>query len=273
VIPSEAHYLKDLIFAAVRSRGVDLREVSFRVDEGAPSVRFGIEGANLAGARIRIPGGGTASQKVITVSGPSGGWSRSWQRRRDDTFDIEAVAAFLMAMVEHERAKPAPPELQVPKGEPVSSSGLHVIHLAAVRLAVLPPETTPQQLLARVGNEGRRLQIEARLERRGVVESDLRVLVDATPMHLWRPNKVAHDPFEPLSNDYLPIAVVGRATSGGVERRYVLVLDYERPEVVVADPAGDGLVEMPRQAFLESWRLGAIRDRAWVGLVGPKQGT
>ena len=134
ILPAEARHLRNIIFAVAKARGVALREVSFRLDHEIPVVRFRTNERNLVGCEIRIPGGSMSAQKVITVSGPSRQWSRSWPRKVDGAFDISAVVDFLVALVQHEQAKPLPPELQVPKGLPAARSGLHVVHLAAVRL-------------------------------------------------------------------------------------------------------------------------------------------
>ena len=76
-VPVEARRLKDLIFGEIRGRGIDLQELSFRVDEGDPCVRFRLKGVNLAGARIRIRQDEDQRSKVITVAGASDGWSRT----------------------------------------------------------------------------------------------------------------------------------------------------------------------------------------------------
>jgi hypothetical protein len=274
-VPVEARRLKDLIFGEVRGRGIDLQELSFRVDEGDPCVRFGLKSVNLAGARIRIRtrDGGDHLPTVITVSGASDGWSRTWQRRRDDTFDITAVADFLVTLIQHERAKPPLPELEVPSGVSPARSGLHVMQLAAIRLGVCPPLATPEDLLNGLGDARRRARIERNLATSGLLEGDLRALADVARLHLYRPNKVDFDPFEPLGGNILPIALVGRATAQGIESRYVLVLDYGEREVGLADPAGDGLVARARDSFLASWRLGQRRGLSWVGLATPTSRT
>jgi hypothetical protein len=264
-VPVEARRLKDLIFAEVRGRGVDLQELSFRVEEGGACVRFGLQGVNLAGARVRIRtrDGGDHLPTVITVSGASDGWSRTWQRRRDDTFEIAGIADFLVALIEHERAKQPLPEVQVPSGVSSARSGLHVMQLAAVRLGVRPPSVPPEDLLGSVRDARRRARIEA----------DLRTLADAAHLQLYRPNKVDIDPFEPLGSNILPIALVGRETPLGIESRYVLVLDYGEREVLLADPAGDGLVTRARDSFFASWKLAERRGLPWVGLVSPVSRT
>lgn len=274
-VPAEARRLKDLIFAEVRGRGIDLQELSFRIDEGDPCVRFGIKSVNLAGARIRIRtrDGGDHLPTVITVSGASDGWSRSWQRRRNDTFEIAGIADFLVALIEHERAKPPLPELQVPPSVSLARSGLHVMQLAAVRLGVRPPSATPEDLLGGVRDERRRARIERNLATSGLLEADLRALADAAHLHLYRPNKVDFDPSEPLGSNILPIALVGRETPLGIESRYVLVLDYGEREVLLADPAGDGLVTRARDSFFASWKLAERRGLPWVGLVSPVSRT
>ena len=272
-ITAEAQQLEDLIFSEVRGRGIDVRELSFRVDEGDPCARFGVVGVNLAGARIRIREGEDRRPKGITVVGASDGWSRSWQRRRDDTFDIIAIADYVVALIEHERAMPPMPDLKVPSGVPAASSGLHVLQLAAIRLGVRPASTAPEDLLGGVRDERRRARIERNLATSGLLEADLRALADAAHLHLYRPNKVDFDPFEPLGSNILPIALVGRETPLGIESRYVLVLDYGEREVLLADPAGDGLVTRARDSFFASWKLAERRGLPWVGLVSPVSRT
>jgi hypothetical protein len=268
-ITPEARHLKDLIFAKVRARGIALQEVSFRIDEGDPCVRFSVDGVNLAGARIRIRDGEDMFPKVVTISGASEGWSRSWQRRRDQTFDIVAVADFLAALIEHERARPPVPELRVPSGVPAEASGLHVMHLAAIRLRMCLPAAMPEDLLGAVNDERRRARIGRGLAAGGLMEADLRVLSDALSLHLYRPNKPDFDLFEPLGRDVLPLALVGRAAPSGIERRYVLVLECGQRDVMVADPAGEGLVTLDRDSFWSAWKLAERRGIAWVGLVTP----
>lgn len=268
-IPAQTHHPKELIFAGVRARGIALQEVSFRIDEGDRCVRFGVHAVNLAGARIRIRDGEDMFPKVITVSGASDGWSRTWQRRRDHTFDIAAIADFLVALIEHERARPPMPQLRVPSGVPAEASGLHVMHLAAIRLGMCLPAARPEDLLDAVNDERRRTRMGRGLAAGGLVEADLRVLADRVSLHLYRPNKADFDPFEPLGRDVLPIALVGRAALSGIERRFVLVLDYGEHAVTVADPAGRGFVTMKRESFWSAWKLAERRGIAWVGLVTP----
>ncbi len=268
-VPVEAGRLKDLIFAEVRGRGTVLQQLSFRVDEGDPCVRLRVDGVDLSGARIRIRDGEDSRPKVITVSGALDGWSRSWQRRRDHTFDIVAIADYLVALIEHERAKPPMVDLRVPSGVPSASSGLHVVQLAAVRLGVRPPSTTPEDLLGSVDDARRRGPIERHLATRGLLEADLRALARVAPLHLYRPNKLDYDPFESFGRNVLPIALVGRATRSGTDCRYVLVLHDEEREVRLADPAGEGLVTLGRDSFLAAWKLAQRRGLSWVGLVAP----
>lgn len=268
-IPADARQLKDLIFEAVGSRGVVLLERSFRIEQDLPVLRFQVEGVVLNGSRIRIPGGQNSPQTVITVSGSSDRWSRSWHRRRDETFDLAAVADYVVALVEHERAKPPPAELQVPCGLTPSSSGLHALHLAAIRLGVRPLASPPQELLDAVVNERTRSRIDRRLKADGVTEADLRVLADVAPLNLWRPNLMDFDPFEPSARETLPVALIGNTTASGIECRYVLVLDSGMSGVLLADPGGGGLVTLDRNSFLAAWKLGERRGRSWVALVYP----
>lgn len=142
------------------------------------------------------------------------------------------------------------------------------MQLTAIRLGVRT-STTPEDLLNGVADARRRGQIDRHLASSGLVEGDLRALANAVPLHLYRPNKLDYDPFEPLGRTILPIALVGRASAYGIESRYVLILDYGHQGVVMADPAGDGLVSLARDSFLAAWKLGERRALPWVGLVTP----
>jgi hypothetical protein len=90
MIPAGARHLKDLIFAVAKARGVVLSEVNFRLEREIPVVRSRTNERNLIGCETRIPGGPMSAQ-VITVSGPSRQWSRSWPRKVDGSFDISGV--------------------------------------------------------------------------------------------------------------------------------------------------------------------------------------
>jgi hypothetical protein len=144
------------------------------------------------------------------------------------------------------------------------------VQLAAIRLGLRPPSTTPEDLLGGLGDEVRRARIARKLATGGLLEADLRALADVACLHLYRPNKLDYDPFEPFGRHVLSIALVGRATPAGIESRYVLVLDYREREVELADPAGEGLVTLARDSFLASWKLAERRGLSWVGLVTPR---
>jgi hypothetical protein len=268
MIPAEAHHLKALIFAVAKARGVAVRAISFRLEHEIPVVRFRTAERNLIGCRIRIPGGSMSAQKVLTVSGPSRQWSRSWHRKLDGSFDIWSAVDFLVALVQHELAKPLPPELHVPKGLPAACSGLHVVHLAAVRLGVLPPSSKPEGLVDRIENNWILARIKTRLQDGGLHDADVRILADVAGLSVGRPNKWDGDPFEPFSDRVLPLAVVGKATKAGIERRYLLVVEHTATKILVADPAGYGLANIAHSDLLEWCKLGAKRGIPWIGLVG-----
>jgi len=268
MIPAEARHLKNVIFAVAKARGVVLKELSLRFEHEIPVVRFRTDKRNLVGCAIRIPGGPMSAQKVITVSGPSRQWSRSWPRKVDGGFDISAVVDFLVALVNHEHAKPLPPQLQVPSRLPVACSGLHVVHLAAVRLGVLPANTPPEVLVNGIENDKLRARIKTRMLEGGLHEGDLRILAEAAALSIWRPNRRDGDPFEPFSDRILPLAAVGKATEAGIERRYLLVVEHTQTEILVADPAGYGLAIIAHSELLEWCKLGSKRGIPWVGLVG-----
>jgi hypothetical protein len=175
---------------------------------------------------------------------------------------------FLVALVQHEQAKPLPPKLQVPKGLPAASSGLHVVHVAAVRLGVLPANSQPEGLVDGIENERLRARIKTRMQDGGLHDADLRILADVAALSVWRPNRWDGDPFEQFSDRVLPLAAVGKATEGGVERRYLLVVEHTETEILIADPSGNGLVIIAREELLESWKLGSKRGVPWLGMVG-----
>jgi hypothetical protein len=253
MLHAEARHLRDLIFAVAKARGVALREVSFRLEH-------------------EIPGGPMSAQKVLTVSGPSRQWSRSWHRKLDGSFDIWSAVDFLVALVQHEQAKPRPPELPVPKGFPAACSGLHVVHLAAVRLGVLPASSKPEGLVDRIENNWIRARIKTRLQDGGLHDADLRILADVAGLSVGRPNKWDGDPFEPFSDQVLPLAVVGKATAAGLERRYLLVVEHAKTKILIADPAGHGLAIITHGELLKSCNLGSKRGIPWIGLIGKPAG-
>ncbi len=161
------------------------------------------------------------------------------------------------------------PDLRVPSGVAASASGVHVVQLAAIRLGTRSQSTTPKDLLGALNDERRRARIGRGLAANGLIEADLRALADVAQLHLYRPNKLNYDPFEPFGRNVLPIALVGKAAVSGIESRYVLVLDYGDHTVKVADPAGQGLMTITRDSFWASWKLAQRRDLSWVGLVTP----
>ena len=52
----------------------------------------------------------------------------------------------------------------------------------------------------------------------------------------------------------------------------MLVLEYGASGVLMADPAGEGLVTLDRDSFWGAWKLAERRGLSWVGLVTPTSG-
>jgi hypothetical protein len=277
VIPPEVLHLRDLILAEVQRRDVHLEERFLRLERGRPVLHLRLGERALRGCHVELPGDPAVAAHgyapdVITVHGSGDRSSRTWPRKLDGSFDIEAVTGHILHLVEVELNRPRP-ELHVPAGVPARSSGLHVVHLAGVRLGVIPTGAKAEDLLEQVKDEKIRARIDAHLGKDGLTEGDVRALVDTVPMNLWRPNVSAFEPFEPfepLDDRTLTVLVIGETKAAEVERRYVLILDHHGDQLVVADPAGPGLTTVARTEFNEAWKVGAVRGRPWVALVGAR---
>lgn len=190
-----------------------------------------------------------------------------WPRRLDGWFRIDAVVDHLLALARDEIDRPRPVP-HVGGGVPVAASGLHVMHAAAVVLEVLPTETSPQDLVARVSDERQRTRIQAHLVRGGLSDGDLRALADSTGMFFGRSMKTDDiDPFEPISPGILTVLRLGDDRGGEVTRRFVLLLDRRGDRLMIADPSGPGVVTIGRRTLVAAWRLGATGSGPYVGTL------
>lgn len=113
-----------------------------------------------------------------------------------------------------------------------------------------------------------RERIDAHLGRGGLTDRDIRALGDAANLFVSRTWKNDFDPFEPINDRILTVLAIGESKGKRIERRYVLVLDHQGDEVVLADPAGKGLTTSTPAELNEAWTLGASRGRPWVGHIG-----
>jgi len=134
---------------------------------------------------------------------------------------------------------------------------------------MLPANSTPEGLVDGIENDQHRARIKARTLGGGLHEADLRLLAGVAALGIWRPNKQQGDPFEPFSDRILALAAVGKTTEAGLERRYLLVVEHAKNEILIADPAGYGLATVVHGELLAWCKLGSKRGVPWVGLVGP----
>jgi hypothetical protein len=190
-----------------------------------------------------------------------------WPRKRDRSFNIPAITDHLCALVAQElsRAKPA---LHLPGRVSAAASGLHVVHLAGVRLGVLASGSNAETLVTRVEDGRTRQRIEAHLLGDGLTSGDMRALSDAAGLSLGTSNRIDdHDPLEPIDDLILTVLRVGKTIGSEVEQRYVLILDHRGNEIDLADPAGEGLTTMTSRVLGKAWTLGAARGKPWVGTI------
>jgi hypothetical protein len=199
---------------------------------------------------------------VVTVMGAGFRSSKMWPRKRDGTFRIEAVVDHLLALVReelaHERTDP-----KIAVGVPASASGLHVLHAAAVILGTIEPDVPPASLVDRLTDARVLKRIETRLAADGLTDGDLRALGEAAGMFIGR-SLIADDPLTPINNEILTMLKIGLHHGDLVERRVVLLLERHANKVRIADPAGEGVVELKFKAAEEALALGATKEKVWV---------
>lgn len=245
-----------------------LEQEGLALDHGLPVVRLRLGGVSLRSTRVRLPGvWGSGEPDVITVHGSGFRRSRMWPRKLDGTFNINAIVAHLLALVDEELGRPKP-HVRVAVGAAASASGVHIIHAAAVYLGTVSSDATQDQLVQRVADDLRREKIKAHAGRGGLTDSDLRVLSAAARMFLGRAMKFDFDPFDQISGRHLTVLRIGALKGGRVERRFVLVLDRQADKITVADPVGDGVVVMQRRKLDAAWKLGTTSDVLWLGTLG-----
>ena len=268
MISRTARQLCDAILDEARGRGVPLVEESFKNERGLPVLRLRLEERVLRSTQVRLPGSSRHLPDVITVHGSGHRASRMWPRRRDGTFSIAAVVDHLLALVRAEIERPRSDLAFMAHGVPAGASGVHVMHVGAILLAAMAAGTCHEDLVAKVGDQGRRARIAAHVENGGLLDSDLRALGDAAGLFFSRATKLDDwDPFEPISDRILTMLKLGRLRGGVVERRFVLVLKRQRDRITLADPSGSGVAEVELGALQVEWKLGTNGRHAWVGAI------
>jgi hypothetical protein len=189
-----------------------------------------------------------------------------WPRKLDGSFNIGAITDHVLALVHRELSDPKI-ALQVPASVSAAASGLHVVHLAGVRLGVVVQQSEPEALVNRVEDARVRQRIEAHGFKRGLTDGDMRALADAGSLFLGREMRLDdHDPLEPINERILRILKVCKRIGREVERRYVLLLDRHLQRIDVADPGGIGVASIAVAELRAAWKLGAT-GRPWVATI------
>jgi len=268
-MPPEALDLARLILASAQSRGVHLEEHVFHLKVGRPVLHFRLGDRVLRGCHVGLPGDRKLARytsDVITVHGSGDRSSKTWPRQRDGEFNLSAIVEHILVLVEVELARQVP-ELTVPTGIPTGLSGLHVLHLAGVRLGALPVNSKPEVLLDAL-DPGDRARMEAKIAQGVLIEADIRLMDRSNGYSFGRHGKLDLDQFHIWSDRSLPVLVLGRAVASKVERRFVLILDdHDGTEFTVADPAGQGLVKFTRAELTRCWAKGAKKGVKWAGSI------
>ena len=268
-IPIEAPQLRDAILGAVQTTGMPLTEHVLRVERGRPVLRLQICGRLLRGVWLRLPGVPTSDHERCGVLVHGSGYraSKAWPRCRDGSFNIEAIAHHLVALVNQELSH-ARTDVPVVTNVSASASGLHVVHVAAMHLGLMEAPSSANELLDGVADVGARDRIASHLLGGGLTEADLRALCDVVMLSIYRENSSHFDPFEPIGCRHLPILAVGERVGRRIQRRLVVVTDFRPDHVEIADPAGDGSVVVSMADLDAWWKLGAKRGQRWVRTVG-----
>ena len=132
---------------------------------------------------------------MITVHGSARRSSRTWPRKLDGSFKIEAVVDHIVHLVEAELARVVP-DVVIPRGIPASRSGLVLLQLAAVKLGVVAPRSEAEALLEGITDGQFKWRVEEHLTHGGLTDRDLQRLGDANGLFFSRPMKLDGDPFE-----------------------------------------------------------------------------
>lgn len=214
VIRPEVLHLRDLIVAEAKARGVHLDERFLRLEHGLPVLHLRLDGRVLRGCSVGLPGDAKVSHfghapDTITVHGSRWKSSKTWPRKRDGTFNIEAVVDHIVHLAEVELSRVVP-DVAIPSGIPASRSGLVMLHMAGVKLGRLPPESKAEQLVENITDDRVRKRIEDHLAGDGLTDSDLHRLADASGMFSSRSTKLDFDPFELHSDRWVVLLRVGR---------------------------------------------------------------
>lgn len=265
--PVQTLHLRDLILAGAAARGVALEQHALRIEVGLPVLHVRLGEKIFRGCTVRLPGSlGTSAPDVVTVHGSGYRASKMWPRKGDGTFDIQAIVDHLLALIEAELSRSVP-NLVIPTGVSAAASGLHVVHLAAVRLWILPVDSTAEHIVDGLVDEATRARAEAHLVGAGLTGRDMRELGDAAGLYVSTPTKMDFDPFEPINDRIFTILEIGWTKGGAIERRYVLILDRDEDNVDLADPAGEGRIAIGTKDLAKAWELGARLGRSWMGTV------
>ncbi len=265
----DTHDLVTAILREARSRGVDLDEESVTTQGDLPVLRVRLGRRVLRTTRIRLPGPpGSLEPDVVTVHGSGFRSSKMWPRKRDGSFALSAVVDHLLELVrgELEHARPDPP---VASGVQAAASGIHVLHAAGILLGTITGDANPDALVERITDLTIRSRIDSHLRKGGLTDGDLRALGTALRLSVGRCLKLDDtDPFEPINADIFSVLRLGRRDGSKVELRYALLLERSGDRMKLADPAGQGIVEVSIGGDVATaWELGALGGKPWLGTV------